>query len=451
MVVKILNSSASFRGVDYNTNKIDNGRGELMQTANFGPLESMVNLRPEDYKSYLQLISSQNKKIENPQLHVALSCLGKEYDKHQLTEMGKQWLQEMGYGDNPYLIIFHKDTDNNHVHLVSTRINKEGKKIKSDYERIRSMKFMNRIIGLNEKQKLSDDIKKCLAFNFKTKPQFLLLLEQMGYSVKPTETGVELIKYGISTGELSNENIESGINTKINDPNRVAQIRAIIEKYRTDYSTDLYLKTIISPKGNTKKAGYTSELAEHLKDKFGIDLIFHAKENKTPYGFSIIDNSQKSVLKGGEVITLKELLSNKISQDTATRNAQNPYKQYMENRITSPDELVYYKTLIRSIINNYGLLQEGLQNQGFDFVKKSNDVFIIDIQGKASISLSDLMPEKDEDYRKLASLNEQFTPGKEIVIQESFFNISFGGGDIDDEAILGRNRSRKGMSRTKKR
>lgn len=451
MVAKILSSSASFRGVDYNTNKIDNGRGELMHTANFGPLESMVNLRPEDYKSYLQLISSQNKKIENPQLHVALSCLGKEFDKHQLTEMGKQWLTEMGYGDNPYLIIFHKDTDNNHVHLVSTRVNKEGKKINSDYERIRSMKAMNRIIGLDEKRKLSEDIKKCFVFNFKTKAQFLLLLEKMGYSVKPTESGVELIKYGTLISELSDDTINSGISAKVNDQKRIAQIRAIIEKYRTDYSADLYLKTIISPNGNTKKVGYTSELAEHLKEKFGIDLVFHAKGNKTPYGFSIIDNSQKSVLKGGEVITLKKLLSSKIIPDAATRKAQDQYKQHLENRITSRDELAYYKTLVRSVINNYGFLQEGLQNQGFDFVNKPNDLFIIDIQGKASISLSNLMPEKDEDYRKLASLNEQLTPGKESVIQESFINISFGGGDIDDEAILGRNRSRKGMSRTKKR
>ncbi|RZJ48774.1 MAG: hypothetical protein EOO44_19795, partial [Flavobacterium sp.] len=104
----------------------------------------------------------------------AISCLGREYDKHQLTEIGKEWLKEMGYSKNPHLIVFHKDTDNNHVHLVSTRIDKQGKKINSDYERIRAMKAINRIVGLNENQKVSEDIKKCLNYSFKTKAQFFL-------------------------------------------------------------------------------------------------------------------------------------------------------------------------------------------------------------------------------------------------------------------------------------
>lgn len=453
MVAKILSSAASFNGVNYNTNKIDDGRGELMHVANFGPLQGLNNLRPEDYKSYLQAVSSRNGKIELPQLHAVLSCLGKEYDKDQLTEMGKQWLDEMGYGENPYLIIFHKDTENNHVHLVSTRVDKKGNKINSDYERIRSINVMNNIVGLDEKQKLSDDIKKSLDFNYKTKAQFLLLLERKGYTPKLMETGrgVELIKYGVKVGELDNEVIQSGINNLASDPKRIAQIRAFIEKYRVEYSAKLYMKTITAPSGAITKLGFTSDLSEHLKEKFGIDLVFHAKDDKAPYGFSIIDNAQKNVFKGGEIISLKELLNDRIRPEAAVGKVPEPYKVHMENRVTSADELSYYKTLVRSVINDYGFLQEGLQQQGFDVVNKSNDLFIVDIQGSVSIKLIDLMPAKSEEYEKLASFNNTPVTAEIEIFQESLASITFGGSDIDDEAILGRNRARKGMARTNRR
>jgi len=69
MIVKILASSASFNGVNYNTDKIESGKGDLMKVSNFGPLQALGNLRPEDYRNYLKLLSAQNKRVTAPQFH----------------------------------------------------------------------------------------------------------------------------------------------------------------------------------------------------------------------------------------------------------------------------------------------------------------------------------------------------------------------------------------------
>ena len=40
----------------------------------------------------------------------------------------------MDYGENPYLIYFYRDTANNHIHMVSIRVNTEGVKIDHNFE-----------------------------------------------------------------------------------------------------------------------------------------------------------------------------------------------------------------------------------------------------------------------------------------------------------------------------
>jgi len=58
----------------------------------------------------------------------------------------------MGYGEQPFLIVYHNDTDNNHVHMVSTRIDRTGKTISSSFENNRAIQNLNKILGLDEKQ-----------------------------------------------------------------------------------------------------------------------------------------------------------------------------------------------------------------------------------------------------------------------------------------------------------
>ena len=153
MIVKILPAKPTFSGVSYNTNKVDRNKGELMKVANFGPLQGLGKLRPQDYVNYLQTVSALNKNISKPQFHAVISAKGKSYDKQALTNIAVAWLKEMGYASQPYLIVYHKDTDNNHVHMVSTRVDRDGIKIPSDFEHRRAVNNIKEclvmILGFN--------------------------------------------------------------------------------------------------------------------------------------------------------------------------------------------------------------------------------------------------------------------------------------------------------------
>ena len=60
------------------------------------------------------------------------------------------------------------------------------------------------------------------------------------------------------------------------------------------------------------------ELAAHMKKKFGISLVFVGKAD-TPYGYILVDHKSKTVFKGGEFLSIKELLQ---FEDAATRFAK---------------------------------------------------------------------------------------------------------------------------------
>ena len=202
MIVKILKPSAKFSGVRYNTNKMDSGKGELMKVCGFGPLQAYSRLLPEDYVKYLEMVSSRNKRIKLPQFHAVLSAKGREMGKEALTDLASKWLEKMGYKDQPYLVVFHKDTDNNHVHIVSSRIDKQGKKISSAFEKIRAVTQLNRIMQLDEYHIARQDLARALAYNFSTKAQFMLILESQGYVFSERAGKLDLIKFGKTLADV---------------------------------------------------------------------------------------------------------------------------------------------------------------------------------------------------------------------------------------------------------
>jgi hypothetical protein len=268
MIVKFLKPAASFPGVFYNINKVDGRRAELAKAVNFRTLSALSSLRIQDYINYLEMITSVNTRIEYPQLHVVLSGKGRMYDKESLTNIGESWLKEMGYGQQPYLLVFHKDTNNNHLHIVSTRIDRDGRKISSGFEQKRSKVAINKILGYDV----------AMRYRFSTKAQFLMILKTLGYPGKdPDEIKV----------------LERAGKFKI-DKNRARQIRDLLEKHKAD-----------------------PRVKQLMKEKYGIDLLFHAAEGKQPYGYSIIDHEKKIAFKGGEVMPLRELLRDVDPSDLA--------------------------------------------------------------------------------------------------------------------------------------
>lgn len=276
MIAHILEKpSRTFAGVNYNTNKVDRNKGELMLTANFGLLQGLRSPRPQDLVNYLMMLAAQNKSIANPQFHAVISSRTKVYTKQELTQAAVLWLKEMGYGEQPYLIVFHKDTDNNHVHVVSSRINRQGVQINRDYEKVRAVRNIDKVLGYSF----------AMQYNFSTKAQFYMILENQGY---------------LGRDYMHDKKLDEKLKKYHPDKGRMSDLKAIFQQYNKDPA-----------------------FISLLKSKYQIDLIFHASEGKKPYGYTVIDHSTKQVFKGSEILSLKYLLAEDVEY-VANNNTGEP-------------------------------------------------------------------------------------------------------------------------------
>lgn len=375
MIVKILSSSATFAGVRYNHEKMRSGKGELLKVRNFGSLMGLDKIGPKDFINYLKAVSVVNKRVSKPQFHAVVSAKGKTTSKEELLDTAEEWLVKMGYGENPYLVIFHNDTENNHVHIVSTRIDKNGRKISSAFEKLRAVRALSNIV--KREQADIPKLDKLLKYRFTTVAQVRTLLERMGFDVRFEKENMEVSRSGKLISTLKISDIESLCQDQGRDNNRYRQLKAIFSKILTERLSN---PDLLSPKTDIR-----SELqgfSRLVKKKTGAELVFHSKDSEVPNGYTIIDHSSKTVMKGSEAMHLRDIIA------LLNVDRQNDVKP-RDYRISYADP---------SIEVNY---------------------IISELEG--------------------AGLYEE--PVRTFDLQE----------DIDDEAILGRNRQRKGKARTNTR
>ena len=318
MIVKILGSASSnFHGVQYNDKKVEKGTGELMLMKNF---PSFINesSSQEEVRNYLKSIS-KNEKVKKPQFHAVISTKFQQHSKEELAKVAEDFMQEMGYRNQPFIVVFHNDTENNHVHIVSTRVEKStGKKINDSYEKLKAQKAMmnvkERIYGKSNE----DIINKLLSYNISSLKQLEILMEKNGFKLvnnKNDENALDILKNGVREKTINGNQL---IFSNPKNDNRGKQIKAILNKYQEVYSNKVFkvedrrhLEKMLpeeKQKENWKpKIEFESELQKKLREVFGIDVVFHHKDEHHPFGYTLIDHKTETIYKGSEILKMNDL------------------------------------------------------------------------------------------------------------------------------------------------
>lgn len=295
MIATILPSSPTFHAVAYNESKVAKGVASLLEIKNFGPIDKFGYSSPDELRDYLIDYSSRNSRIKQPQFHLAISCKGHEYTEQQLVDFAHRYLDEMGYGDpdQPLLIYAHRDTDNTHIHIVTSRVDPRGKKIKDSNEKRRSQKVIDKIMNTSLNQNTKRDIDTAMQFDFRSLNQFKAVMEAMKYECYEKDGLLYVKKGGMAQTTIDIAKINSiadrNKRNHVQDVARYATLRAIFKKYRD---------------ANTSRAG----LEKDLKKLFGISLVCLGKTD-SPYGYFAVDFRNKKIIEGARILKIQDLFA----------------------------------------------------------------------------------------------------------------------------------------------
>jgi ribosomal 50S subunit-recycling heat shock protein/DNA-binding transcriptional MerR regulator len=94
-------------------------------------------------------VAKLSKRVEKPVFHFSLRLApGESLSKDRLMEMGRECANHFKVADNQYICILHKDTNEQHIHIVANRVGYNGKAAKTS----KSFKRMATLCRRLEKQ-----------------------------------------------------------------------------------------------------------------------------------------------------------------------------------------------------------------------------------------------------------------------------------------------------------
>lgn len=331
MVAKINIGSNLYGALAYNQEKVDEGLGKVLgSNLVFEPADGAFSVS-ECINNFMQFVPAHFR-TEKPVFHVSINPHPDDrLSDDQLTDIGHEYMQRLGYGNQPYLIFKHEDIEREHIHIVSLRVDSNGKKINDYREHERSKRIteqLERKYNLhpaegqkhseqweltpidasqgNLKRQMASVIKPLAAmYHFQSMGEYKALLSLYNIHVEELKGEVKGKPYrGLLYSALDSEGNKVGNPMKSSIfgksvgydglEKRMATSAERIKKQRLKLHT---LQAVLEAKESCRNE---SEFREELRQQ-GIDVFFRRNDDGRIYGATFIDHTTRTVLNGSRL------------------------------------------------------------------------------------------------------------------------------------------------------
>lgn len=163
MVAKISLGSSLYGALAYNGEKINKEKGRVLDTNkiyNDGSGNIDIHRAFEDFKIWMPLTT----KAEKTMMHISLNPHPDDVlSEGQYAQIAHEYMEKMGFGDMPYIIVKHEDIDRHHIHIVALRVRPDGSVIsdKNNFYKSKDIcRELEKKYGLHsaERQKITPDM-----------------------------------------------------------------------------------------------------------------------------------------------------------------------------------------------------------------------------------------------------------------------------------------------------
>ncbi len=146
MIASITKGTSTSATLDYHFKKMEQGEAKLLDT-------NILTPEREEMKAEYSDIERSNNRVKNKCFHVSISLPKNEnLSNDDFIKLGKDYMKGMGFEKTAQSIFLHKDKEHSHIHIVSPRIDYNGKSISDSKDHKKSYELCRK---LETKYKLS--------------------------------------------------------------------------------------------------------------------------------------------------------------------------------------------------------------------------------------------------------------------------------------------------------
>lgn len=385
MIAKIGHGANIMGALSYNLQKVHQENGQVLFTQKIRESRDGTFSLGDCYRSFEPYLAA-NRNTEKPSLHISLNPdPGDKVDDSRYIAMAQEYMNEMGYGQQPYIVFKHTDIERTHIHIVSTNVDRLGKKIPDTFEHRRSMQAcreLERKYGLTvapgaEKNSTQETLFKPVDYsNGDIKSQIAAVVRYLPkyYSYQSLGAYNALLSlFNITAQEVTGEHLAKSrqgmvyfaldaSGQKASNPFKASlfgknagytALQAHYEKSREQFingSSKSILKNTIELAMHTVQGegDFKAQLSEH-----GINTVVRRNNEGRIYGITFIDHASWSVWNGSQ-------LGKGLSA--------NVFNQWWNEGIKPKDMDVGQSPVLKQNLSSQETTMEGL----FSFLDKTN-------------------------------------------------------------------------------
>lgn len=128
MVARITTPASINRALNYNEQKVKTGKAECLYAGNFLCESHELNFHQKLQR--FEHLNALNQRTKTNTLHITLNFDAVDkLDKEKLIEIASDYMDKIGFGAQPYLVYQHHDAGHSHLHIITSTIQPDGKRI----------------------------------------------------------------------------------------------------------------------------------------------------------------------------------------------------------------------------------------------------------------------------------------------------------------------------------
>lgn len=331
MVANIRTGATVGGAVRYNEEKVNRGQAEvLFWNRMLDPFDTAGRMSHERCMASFEPFLQANRRTTNTVFHVSLNPSPEDrLTDEQLGEIAREYMERMGYGEQPYIVFKHRDIAREHLHIVSLRIDREGRKLPHDFEARRSVEItrdLERKYGLHPsikgqelqdreglckvdypkgdvKQQVSSTVRSCLRhYRCASFGEWRTLLEAFNVSVEERTGTIDGRDYtGMIYGALTDDGYGIGTPFKSSRIGKDVGYEALQRYYERSKTALKEPGALNELRGKIAdgmaRCSSRTEFCERLHDT-GVDTVFRLNAAGRIYGVTFIDHGQGIVANG---------------------------------------------------------------------------------------------------------------------------------------------------------